>query len=91
MEGEINAITDLVEDTNVRLSQQVLDENGQLADESVVAVTTTVVQNVTLGELKAQLADFDSRIDALDSYCNTQKTFLLAERQKISDQIDAIQ
>lgn len=86
MEDDTNIDTN----TDVELTQQVLDENGQLADESVVSITTTLTQNFTLGELKSQLTDLDSRLDNLESFYQTQKTFLENERQKINDQINQL-
>ena len=91
MEEETNTTPDLVEDTNVELSQQVLDESGELADESIISITTTVTQSVTLGELKSQLSDLDERLSNLESFYQNQKTFLEGEKQKVSDQIAQIQ
>ena len=87
MEDDTNIDTN----TDVELTQQVLDENGQLADESVVAVTTTVVQNVTLGELKAQSDDYANRLINLENFYQPQKAFLTSEKQKIDDQIVQLQ
>ena len=90
MDEETNMTPDSTENTNVSLSQQILDENGELADESIVSITTTLTQNFTLGELKPQLTDLDSRLDNLESFYQTQKTFLENERQKINDQINQL-
>lgn len=90
MDEETNMTPDSTENTNVSLSQQILDENGELADESIVSITTTLTQNFTLGELKSQLTDLDSRLDNLESFYQTQKTFLENERQKINDQINQL-
>lgn len=90
MDEEKNMTPDSTENTNVSLSQQILDENGELADESIVSITTTLTQNFTLGELKSQLTDLDSRLDNLESFYQTQKTFLENERQKINDQINQL-
>lgn len=87
MEDDTNIDTS----TDVELRQEVLDESGQLSDDSVVAVTTTIIENTTLGTLRDQVTDFDNRLASLESFYQNQKTFLETEKQKVSDQIAQIQ
>lgn len=80
----------------VEVTDPKLDENNELAYETVLAITTTVpeqivVTTILLGDLQAQSQDWQNKIDALT--VEYQKTLdeYKAEKFKIDQQVSQVQ